>query len=165
MKISHILCAALACTSLTFGARAIAPSEDCASPGRNSSTMARSADHRDLTHVGSGRIGGSKPRGAESVVAARGRLVRQPSHPVGSIRSLGVGRSYGVSPAGERHLNASRSAARATKNQMAIPRNSILGGPHAQAYGRRDGVGIRTAHNASIDGTQLRRPHQPRPSF
>ena len=109
---------------------------------------------------------------------AHGRLARQPGGRVGSTRAVTHGPNdvrgpRGVSPAGQSRLAASSSAAAVPAGQpklvasnaaappaaklMSTPRNSAIGGPHAQALGRVGGPAIsRTTHSATIDGTQLR---------
>ena len=106
---------------------------------------------------------------------AHGRFARQPGGRVGSTRAVTYGPNdvrgpRGVSPAGQSRLAASsavpasqskpfasNSAAPPAAKLMSTPRNSAIGGPHAQALGRVGGPAIsRTTHSATIDGTQLR---------
>jgi hypothetical protein len=90
---------------------------------------------------------------------ARGRLARQPDRSVGSNRAAtagpGVREPQGVKPAGRPPLVASNSAASPAARPAVIPRNSTIGGPQAQGFGRVGGPAIsRTIHSATIDGTQ-----------
>jgi hypothetical protein len=106
---------------------------------------------------------------------ARGRLARQPGR-AGSTRAVTRGPddvrgSQGVSPAGRSKLAASNSAAAMPVVQPKVaasnsapsaarlsstPRNSAIGGPHAQGLGRVGGPAIsRATHGATVDGAQL----------
>jgi hypothetical protein len=220
MKVSHILCAILACAPLTFEARATASSEDDrpsrpaanegraagrAAPSRDASIKPEGTRDRDPTQArartGGGPTGGGSsggvskgrdaaaaasprrgsvtpPRGVVQGAAARaardnadrlnsmlnarahGRLARQPSRPVGTARAVARGPEFrgprDVGPAGQPKLATSNSPASPAARPAATPRNSAIGGPHAQTLGRVGGPAIsRTTHSATVDGNQL----------
>ena len=161
--VSHILCAMLACAPPTFEARATASFEDGGS-----------------AHTGAGSGVGPKRRdaaaAAPSPLAARGTAARQHSPPNAQARGRlarqanGLGGSAGAAagwpgitgshgagpgPAGPPKLTA--SAPPAAPRQSVTRKNSTIGGPHAQGFGRVGGPAIsRTTHSATVDGTQLR---------
>ena len=165
MKLSHLLCAMLACVPLAFEARA--------SAGDRGSTS------RDAAVAASPRRGAGNADRVHSLLnaQARGRPARQPGRPVGSARAVAHGPDdargrQGVSAAGQPKLAASNSAAAMPAGQTklaasnsapppaarlsSIPRNSAIGGPHASRLGRVGGPAIsRTTHIATIDGAQL----------
>jgi hypothetical protein len=226
MKVSHILCAMLACAPLTYEARATASSENGSSsvaaanvgeaagraaPSRNAGTKrgrtgdrgpnqaaARTSDGskgRDAAAAASPRGGSVPPQAGAGKAAAsqagrsnadrlhsmlnarvNGHLARRPSRPVGSTRGAPGGPDLhgarGVSPAGQSKLAASNSAAAMPLGQLKVaasnsaassaarlssaPRNSAMGGPHAQGLGRVGGPAIsRATHSATVDGAQL----------
>jgi hypothetical protein len=215
MKMSHILCAMLACALPTFEARATASSADGpssaaaanvgeaagrAAPGRNAGTkrgaQTRSGSKgRDAAVAASPRRGSGASQGGVAQTGrsntdrlhsllnaqARGRLARQPGR-AGSTRAVTHGPNdvrgpQGVSPAGQPKQVASNGAAPpaavptgqskpAASNSPApsatrlssTPRNSAIGGPHAQGLGRVGGPAIsRATHGAIVDGAQLHR--------
>jgi hypothetical protein len=59
-------------------------------------------------------------------------------------------------PSNQPKLATSNGAASPAARPAATPRNSAMGGPHAQELGRVGGPVIgRTTHSPTIDGTQL----------
>jgi hypothetical protein len=80
-----------------------------------------------------------------------------------SLDSHNSGGPRGASPANQPRLTASNMPARATARlmsspRMSSPRNSGVGGPHAQGIGQVGGPAVgRVTHSATIDGTQLHR--------
>ena len=196
MKVSHIMCAMLAC-ALTFEARATGSILDGGvsrrtAPSRDESSEAARTSDRRPAHTGAGsgvapkrrdaaaapsprRGSMGPPRGA--ALAARGTASRQHSPPSAQARGRlarqtnGLGGSAGAAagwpgitgshgagpgPAGPPKLTA--SAPPAAPRQSVTRKNSTIGGPHAQGFGRVGGPAIsRTTHSATVDGTQLRR--------
>ena len=165
MKLSHLLCAMLACVPLTLEARATAGDRGSAS--------------RDAAVAASPRRGPGNADRVHSLLnaQARGHPARQPGRSVRSARAVAQGPDdargrVGVSaagqsklaasngaaamPAGQPKLAASISAAPPAARLSSIPRNSAIGRPHAQALARVGGPAIsRTTHSATIDGAQL----------
>jgi hypothetical protein len=205
MKMSHILCAMLACAPLTFEARAATSSADGpssaaaaklgeaagrAAPSRNAGTMRGRTGDRGSNQAGAQTGSGSKGRDAAVAASprrgpvtsqggvaqtgrsnadrlhsllnaqARGRLARPPGR-AGSTRAVTRGPddvrgSQGVSPAGQPKMAASNGAAPSAARLSSTPRNSAIGGPHAQGLGRVGGPAIgRATHSATVDGAQL----------
>jgi hypothetical protein len=245
MKVSHILCAMLACAPLTLEARATASSENGSSsvaaanvgeaagraaPSRNAGTKrgrtgdrgpnqaaARTSDGskgRDAAAAASPRGGSVPPQAGAGKAAAsqagrsnadrlrsmlnarvNGHLARRPSRPVGSTRGapggpdlhgargaspagqpkmaasngaaapaavpagqskLAASNSAAAMPLGQLKVAASNSAASSAARLSSAPRNSAMGGPHAQGLGRVGGPAIsRATHSATVDGAQL----------
>jgi hypothetical protein len=183
MKASHIVCAILACAPLTLAARAAASSEDRSSssvaaanvrgaggrtaPSRIANTkVGRSAvmPQRGVGQAGVAKGARSNAGRVHSLLNAQahgGRLARQPGR-AGSTRAVTHGPDdvrgpRGVSPASQPKMAASNGAAPSAARLSSTPRNSAIGGPHAQGLGRVGGPAIsRTTHSATIDGTQLR---------
>lgn len=225
MKVTHILCAILACASLSFEARATASSEDGrpsrpeanagqasgrTAPGQDASAKPEGTHDREPARArartgggstgggstGSGSPGGvSKARDAAAAASPRrgsvtpprsgvqggparaargnadrlnsmlnarahGRLARQPSRPAGTARAVARGPEVrgprDAGPAGQPKLATSNSPASPAARPAPNPRNSAIGGPHAQTLGRVGGPTIsRTTHSATVDGNQF----------
>jgi hypothetical protein len=158
--VCHILCAMLACAPLTFEARATASFED----GGSAHTGAGSGvgpKRRDAAAAAPSPRRGSMdpPRGA--ALAARGTAARQHSPPNAQARGRlarqanGLGGSAGAAagwpsitgshgagpgPAGPPKLTA--SAPPAAPRQPVTRKDSTIGGPHAQGFGRVGGPAI-----------------------
>lgn len=127
--------------------------------------------------TGSGSTGsGSTARGAAQAgranadrlhsllnARAQGHVVRQPGRAVGSPRGAAGGPAVhgappSVAPASQPKPAAANSVPGPTVRPAVIPRSPSIGGPHAQVSGRVGGPAINgPKHNATIDGTQLRR--------
>jgi hypothetical protein len=175
MKVAHIVCAMLACVPLSFEARATASSEDGRPsvaaakvdeaarrtvPGRAGSAEPQGTRDRESTQARARTGGGSKGRDSAVAVSPHGRLARQPNRPVGSIRAATAGPAVrgpqGVRPASQPKLAAATSAASPAARLAVTPRNSTIGGPHPQGFGRVGGPAIgRATHGATIDGGQM----------
>jgi hypothetical protein len=187
MNASHLLCAVLACAPLTVDALAPASSEDSSSsavanaggvagqavPTQGRSSKAGRAGDSESSHAGvrtrsvmpqRGRgTGGSAERLHSPLNAQeRGRLAHQPGRPIGSTRAAtgvpGVRTPNAVGAAGQSKLAASKRIASPAPKLTAIPRDSAIGGPHAQSVGRLGGPAIdRTNQSATIDGRKFGR--------
>lgn len=172
--VSHISCAMLACAPLTSEARATASFEDGGS-ARTGAESGVGPKRRDAAAAPSPRRGSmGPPRGAAP--AARGTAARQHSPPNAPARgrlarqASGLGGSAGAAagwpsttgshgarpgPAGQPKLTA--SAPPAAPRQSVTRKDSSVGGPHAQGFGRVGGPAIsRRTPGATVDGTQLR---------
>jgi hypothetical protein len=91
---------------------------------------------------------------------AHGRLARQPSRPAGTARAVARGPEVhgprDVGPAGQPKLATSNSPTSPAARPAPNPRNSAIGGPHAQTLGRVGGPAISgRTHSATVDGNQL----------
>ena len=91
---------------------------------------------------------------------AHGRLARQPSRTAGTARAVARGAEVhgprDVGPAGQPKLGKSNTAALPAARPAPNPRNSAIGGPHAQTLGRVGGPAISgRTHSATVDGNQL----------
>jgi hypothetical protein len=96
-----------------------------------------------------------------SLLSTKARAARLPSRPGGSIRTatgnVAARAPGGASPAHQPTAAAATRAARSATPFRAATPNSTLGGPQVPRPGRLGAPAVgRTAHNASIDGTQLR---------
>jgi hypothetical protein len=185
MEMSHVLSALVVCAALTGAVGAFASSDDGAPPVRDSSTVAGSANHRDSTQASSGRGGGTKARGAESVVAARrgGRVLRPPAVQVARGNADHLHAPLSVQPRGRPAQELSRPGGsnRALPGGLAVRRSSAVnpaGKPNltvsnSAARATKNPLTLpkgsilggsaitRTAHNSAISGTQLHRMRQP----
>lgn len=148
MKFSHILCAVLMFGPLILEADPAASSED----GRTS--LARQSNAGEPAAA-------LTARGPEAATKARAQLARQSGPPHGWIgaatSSLSAGGLRGArsapQPKSVRVIPATRGAA----SSGTAARNSTIGGQHAPTSGRLGGPTIsRGAHNAILEGTQLR---------
>ena len=156
--VSHILWAMLVCAPLTFEARATASFED----GGSAHTGAGSnvgPKRRDAAAAPSPRRSSmGPPRGA--ALAARGTAARQHSPPNAQARGRlarqanGLGGSA-VAAAGRPGITGSHGVGPGPAGPLKLTASAPPAAP--RGLGRVGGPAIsRTAHSATIDGTQLR---------
>jgi hypothetical protein len=120
-------------------------------PGRAGSTRAVTRGPDDVR--GSQ---GVSPAGQPKMAASNG-AAPPAAVPAGQSK-LAASNSAAAMPVGQPRVAASNSTAPLAARLSSTPRNSALGGPHAQGLGRVGGPAIsRATHSATVDGAQLHR--------
>jgi hypothetical protein len=138
--------------------------------GNRGSNQAGAQTRGRLTRQSGGRVGSTRavthgpddvrgPQGVSAVVQpkmATSNGAAPPTAVPGDQSKLAASNSAAAMPAGGPKVAASNSAAPLATRLWSTPRNSAIGGPHAQGLGRVGGPAIsRATQSATVDGTQL----------
>jgi hypothetical protein len=151
MKVTHILCAILACASLSFEARATASSED----GRPSRPEANAGQASGRTAPG--QDASAKPEGTHDREPAPARARTGSGSPGGG--STGSGSTGGRSPGGVSKARDAAAAASPRRGSVTPPRSGAQGGPARAARGNADR--LNSMLNARAHGRLARQPSRP----